>query len=45
MSDDDYIQNYDDVGELNNETACDNWITFDRYLDGSVDKHYRIKTE
>ena len=32
ISDDDFIQNYDDVGELSNETVHDSRSIFDQYL-------------
>ena len=44
MSGDDYVRNYDDVGELN-KTDCDSGIIFDRHSDASDDKTYRIKLE
>ena len=45
MSDDVYVQNYNNVGELNNETIHDSGIIFYRYSDDRNEKSYSIKME
>ena len=42
ISDDDYVRNYDDVGERNNETDR---LAFDRCSDAIDDNSYSIKLE
>ena len=45
ISDDVYIQNFNDVDELNNETDHDRGIICNRYSDASNDKSYSIKPD
>ena len=45
ISDDVYIQNYDSVGKLNNETDHDSRIIFYQYSDSRDDTNSSIKPE
>ena len=45
ISDDDYVQNYDDIGKLSNETDHDSGIICYQYSEAIDDKSYRMKQE
>ena len=45
ISDDDYIQNYDDIGKLSNESDHYSGAIFYQYSDANDDKSYSMTSE